>query len=651
MLSPLFFEAKLFTLSPKNQVVLAVHQLMDALNFAGDVDLFDKLESPTVHSEWNLPYIIVSEGGSCFGESQNTDIFTALEQWAQAHPWMHIHVYGYDIGSWILKDGNCYRKMTLSQQRTSFEQYHPSEIQLYKMELEEQLRLIDEVLKHTTPVSPNLPPSTSLCPDPTEVIRFFEQHPDERVQYLFSNFTDTPSDLTPYTLNKAHWQKIEQDFGLHNRFVQWFTQQFDNTIDSYFLCTDFFKDRWNECHDAVQFAQQFEQKIRKEILSFNDQHRQSVLSPTPLVHSMDDIPTPPNIETLKSILFSEDHAAVQQGLELLKAVSTLESILHFCERDVLGRFRFPQPNAHLAHALLQTIHSGESPRLSQLLQQGMLSSIAMQAADLLDWNALTESEKWVLGTELYKTVLIPAGTYWRGAYTLITPHFDTTSHMPHRVQISKPFWCSIYPWTNLQQAQLTEGAIREPFNPLTDVSLYEAIQICNQRSERDGLNPAYTIHKALKIKKRRVRKWPEIEWHKDANGWRLPTSAEWEYMARAYDHRDIPGTDTPNLGAWLDGQVHAVGQLAPNGFGIHDVVGNIGEFCFDRSTHYPHIESLEQPISTLIDPWENIGQEALFRGQKSIAHQEPETMNRFTVPDISTAMSSTGLRMICNFEG
>ncbi len=649
MLSPLFFEAKLFTLSPKHQVVLAVHQLMDALNFAGDVELFDKLDRPTMDEEWNLPCVIVSEGGCCPGQTPYESLSSILEHWAQAHPWMHIHVYGYQLGDWILKDGHCYMKMPPLQSVHSVARYHPSELESYKLELETQLRLIDEALKHTTPTTPTVAPSINRYPNPTEVIQFFQQNPDwDRMRVLFANFIDEGSALTPYTLNKAHWLQIEEDFGIYNGFVRWFTETFDKPIEAYFLCTDYFIEHWNECKRAIEFAYKLEQKIQAQVISFNDRHRQPVLSPTPLVCATNDIPVPPNIEKLKILLFSNDTTLCQQGLELLKAVGSLESILHLCIRDVLGRFRLPTPNAHLAQSLLREIHRGESIRLTQLLQKGLLSPIVIQAAELLDWETLTESDKWLIGTEVYKNVLIPPGTYWRGAYDLLTPNYDTSSHMPHMVEISKPFWCSIYPWTNLQQAQLHDTKTHSPFEPLTDISLYEAIQICNERSKQDGLAPAYTIQKTLRKKKGRVRRWPDIEWHKDADGWRLPTSAEWEYLARAYDHRDVPGTDTSTLGAWLDEQVHAVGQLTPNGFGICDAVGNIGEFCFDSATVYPNIDSPEQPVSTLIDPWANLGQEALFRGYRNIAHQEPGSRGYRSMPDITTEMSSVGFRMVCN---
>ena len=80
-----------------------------------------------------------------------------------------------------------------------------------------------------------------------------------------------------------------------------------------------------------------------------------------------------------------------------------------------------------------------------------------------------------------------------------------------------------------------------------------------------------------------------MRWDRAANGYRLPTEAEWEYAARGGPFSGgtlYPGSDVPNEVAWYadnsGGQPHPVGQKTPNELGLYDMGGNVWEFCWDR---------------------------------------------------------------------
>ena len=110
-----------------------------------------------------------------------------------------------------------------------------------------------------------------------------------------------------------------------------------------------------------------------------------------------------------------------------------------------------------------------------------------------------------------------------------------------------------------------------PRRPATGVSWLRAIRFCNAASEWEGLDPAYTFD------------GEDVTWHVDADGYRLPTEAEWEFACRA-------GSTGPHYGplaevAWTsaDGVTtpQEVGGKLPNLNGLFDTLGNVWEWCWD----------------------------------------------------------------------
>jgi acetoin utilization deacetylase AcuC-like enzyme len=115
---------------------------------------------------------------------------------------------------------------------------------------------------------------------------------------------------------------------------------------------------------------------------------------------------------------------------------------------------------------------------------------------------------------------------------------------------------------------------KNPKNPLEQMNWTDATIYCNERSLAEGLEPCYD----------------EESWQCNfqANGYRLPTEAEWEYACRAGTSTKYSfGNDLRKLKvyAWFaensSGKTHPVGQKKPNPWGLYDMHGNVAEWCND----------------------------------------------------------------------
>ncbi|MFF5262206.1 formylglycine-generating enzyme family protein [Actinomadura viridis] len=114
-----------------------------------------------------------------------------------------------------------------------------------------------------------------------------------------------------------------------------------------------------------------------------------------------------------------------------------------------------------------------------------------------------------------------------------------------------------------------------PRTPVTDVSWIDAVRFCNLLSESAGLEPCYSTGDDPDAQ--------DVTCDWQADGYRLPSEAEWEYACRAgttgvrYGELDEIAWYRENSG----GEVHDVMTRTPNAWGLHDMIGNVWEWCWD----------------------------------------------------------------------
>ncbi len=194
-------------------------------------------------------------------------------------------------------------------------------------------------------------------------------------------------------------------------------------------------------------------------------------------------------------------------------------------------------------------------------------------------------------------VLIPAGINSGtdpdfGPYSLKNP----TAFYMDATEVTKAKWDEVYAWAVTNGYSFDNvGSGKATNYPVHTVNWYDVVKWCNARSEKEGKTPCYNLS----------------TWACNfaANGYRLPTEAEWEYVARGglsgrrfpwgdtithsqanYYSASWPSYDTnptrgchPTYATGGHPYTSPAGAFAANGYGLYDMAGNVWEWCNDLS--------------------------------------------------------------------
>ena len=261
-----------------------------------------------------------------------------------------------------------------------------------------------------------------------------------------------------------------------------------------------------------------------------------------------------------------------------------------------------------------------------------------------------------IGEVTLEMVWIAPGTFTMGQNHGMPDWMGATER---QVTLTRGFYMSVHPVTQ-DQFHAVMGTNPSHFTgnpaqgevqgrrPVENVNWYHAIAFANRLSILQGLEPVYGIAGMSNtdadawlfgnVPTGRNAAWDAVTANWNANGFRLPTEAEWEFAARAGTTTEWSfGSDAAYIDdyAWInwnaDGMTREVGQLRPNAWGLYDMHGNVFEWVWDWYGPYPD-NAQTNPVSAVSGDFRVLRGGAwdfLFQISRSAIRRHTDPDNRF----------------------
>ena len=289
----------------------------------------------------------------------------------------------------------------------------------------------------------------------------------------------------------------------------------------------------------------------------------------------------------KTLLTDESEEGVKSCVELLRSFGD-EGLCVVLKQEENGQIVLRE-DLGIVHRLLWMVEmiaiiTKDGGVWKPLYESGAFDSMEEQVLGNVEWSNLSELQQKKVVSFSMSFVEVSAGNFMMGALTNDDEAYNDEKPQ-HKVTLTKGMLVCKYACTQgLYEKVMSENPsdFKGSTKPVENVSWCDAVLFCNKLSEMEGLEPVYVLPEPFE----NDNDWSQkVKWNQDANGYRLPTEAEWEYCARGGESHLYSGSNNIDEVAWYDdnsnGETHPVGRKRPNGFGLYDMSGNVWEWVWD----------------------------------------------------------------------